>query len=375
MLVKVSTPELSVVLPTFNEKDNLVPVLEALRKALAGHSYEVIVVDDDSEDGTAEYARRLTVEYPELRVMQRINRTGLASACVEGMMASHSPYLAVMDCDLQHDERMLPAMLQRLKQGQLDLVIGTRNSEGGSMGEFAAGRRFISDMGRRLSRIVYSSQVSDPMSGFFVLDRKFLDEVVRSLSSTGYKILLDLLASSKRKVNLDEVGYTFRNRLRGESKLDLLVSIEYLELLLDKLIGEFIPPRFIFFCLVGLAGLALNVILFEAVSLAFGWGLDAALLTSSLTVITANYYLNNLFTFRRFRRRGAAWWHGLAVFYCACSVGLMANLSLADGLVSKGVSRAAAAFAGVTVGSLWNYAMSSILVWGVRRRGSRQASS
>jgi dolichol-phosphate mannosyltransferase len=371
MVVKAATPELSVVLPTFNERDNLVPVLEALRSALAQHSYEVIVVDDDSEDGTADYARRLTADYPEMRVIQRINRNGLSSACVEGMMASHSPYLAVMDCDLQHDEKILPRMLERLKQGNLDLVVGTRHSEGGSVGEFSSGRRFMSDAGRRLSRLVYSARMSDPMSGFFVLDRKFLDEVVRSLSSTGYKILLDLLASSKRKVRLDEVGYTFRNRVRGESKLDLLVSLEYLELLLDKLIGEFIPPRFIFFCCVGLAGLGLNVMLFEAISRGLDWGMDASLLSSSLLVITANYSMNNLLTFRKFRRRGADWWHGLAVFYCACSVGLMANLSLAESLMTKGLSRAAAVFAGVTVGSLWNYAMSSILVWGVRRRRAR----
>jgi dolichol-phosphate mannosyltransferase len=363
-----SSPELGIILPTFNEKANIIPILDALRTALPGQSYEVIVVDDDSEDGTASHARATAARYPELRVIQRINRHGLASACVEGMMASHSPYLAVMDCDLQHDEQILPEMLRRLKNEDLDLVIGTRNAAGGSMGEFAAGRKTISDTGRRLSKLIYSAEVSDPMSGFFVLDRRFLEEVVRSLSMTGYKILLDLLASSKRPVRLGEVGYTFRNRVHGESKLDLLVSLEYLELLFDKLIGDYIPPRFIFFCGVGLAGLALNVLLFEVISRILDWDLDAALISSSLLVITVNYYLNNQFTFRQFRLKGTKWWKGLVLFHIACSIGLVANLGIADGLVSRGISRAAAVLGGVAVGSLWNYAMSSILVWGVRRR-------
>jgi len=368
----VQVPEVGVILPAFNERENILPVLQALRAVWGDVAYEVILVDDDSDDGTAEHARGLARQFPELRVIQRIHRYGLASACVEGMMASHAPYLAVMDCDLQHDEKILPDMLRMLKAKNLDIVIGTRHAGGGSMGEFAASRRAISDIGRLLSRAIYREQVSDPMSGFFILDRRFLMEVVRSLSGTGYKILLDLLASARREIRFGEVGYAFRSRVHGTSKLDLLVSLEYLELVLDKLVGEFLPPRFILFCAVGMVGLVLNMALFAVLS-RLDWSLNTALILSSTLVMTANYALNNQFTFRKYRLRGASFWKGLLAFYVACSVGLFANLWIANGMKDHGYHQIPAALAGVTIGSLWNYFMSSMLVWKVQRRRRRAA--
>jgi len=371
--LSAEVPELGIVLPVFNECGNVVPVLEALRSTLGHIRYEVILVDDDSEDGTADLAWSLTGQFPELRVIQRINRYGLASACIEGMMASHAPYLAVMDCDLQHDEKILPQMLERLKTEDLDIVIGTRHAEGGSTGDFAASRRAISNTGLLLSRAIYRENISDPMSGFFILDRRFLLQVVRSLSGTGYKILLDLLASSRRPVRFGEVGYTFRSRTHGSSKLDLLVSLEYLELLVDKITGSFLPPRFVLFCGVGLIGLFLNLVLFEALSRALGLNLSVALIISSVFVMTANYWMNNQFTFRKFRLRGRGLWKGLGVFYLACSIGLFANLRVANDLRHSGFNQAAAVLTGVAVGSLWNYFMSSMLVWQIQRRRRSQA--
>src|ERR1700704_1604211 len=226
-------PELAVVLPTYNERDNIGPVLSALEQALEGLDYEVVIVDDDSDDGTAGVARQLALSDSRIRVIQRINRRGLASACVEGMMASSATYLAVMDADMQHDERILPAMLRKLKDEKLDVVIGSRNAAGGSMGTLAGQRVALSQFGRKVGKLVTNTDVSDPMSGFFVVDRRFLEEVVRSLSLTGFKILLDMLATSRRPVRVGEVGYTFRPRQRGESKLDFLAGLEYLELILD----------------------------------------------------------------------------------------------------------------------------------------------
>ncbi|MBZ5676722.1 MAG: glycosyltransferase family 2 protein [Acidobacteriia bacterium] len=367
------TPELGIVLPAFNERGNVEPVLDALRASLHGIFYEVILVDDDSEDGTADLARSLSARYPELRVIQRINRYGLASACIEGMMASHAPYLAVMDCDLQHDEKILPQMLERLKTEKLDIVIGTRHAEGGSTGDFAASRRAISDTGRLLSRAIYRENISDPMSGFFVLDRRFLLQVVRTLSGTGYKILLDLLASAPQPVRFGEVGYTFRSRVHGSSKLDLLVSLEYLELLLDKLMGNYVPPRFVLFGMVGLVGLVLNLVLFDLLSEGLGLTLPVALAISGVVVMTANYWMNNQFTFRKFRLRGWGLLKGLGVFYLACSIGLFANVELATALRQSGFNQAAAVLTGVAVGSLWNYFMSSMLVWQIQRRRRRLA--
>src|SRR5579883_2692252 len=229
--------ELAVVVPTFNERENIAPVLDRLAFALEGIRYEVIFVDDDSPDGTANAVREIARTNPRVRVLQRILRRGLASACLEGMMATPAPYIAVMDADLQHDERILPRMLAKLKEERLDLVVATRNAAGGSKGSFARHRVLLSDLGHRLSLWISHTEISDPMSGFFVLTREYLEEVVRSASGVGFKILLDLVASARRPVRVGEVAYTFRNRLHGDSKLDVVVSLEYLELLLDKILG------------------------------------------------------------------------------------------------------------------------------------------
>src|SRR5581483_2042647 len=237
--------ELAVVIPTFNERENVVPLLELLAAALDGISYEVIFVDDDSPDSTASLVRDIAVSNSLVRVLQRINRRGLASACVEGMLASSAPYIAVMDADLQHDERILPEMLREIKAQDVDVVVGSRNVEGGSMGEFSQTRVRLSMLGRRFSQAVCRCPIQDPMSGFFLLKRTFLMQVVHRVSGIGFKILVDLLASSNPPARVKEVPYTFRQRVRGESKLDILVGIEYLQLLLDKAIGDFIPPSFI----------------------------------------------------------------------------------------------------------------------------------
>src|SRR5262245_21012195 len=251
----ISEPlELAIVVPTFNERENVEPLLDLLRQVLSGITYEVIFVDDDSTDGTAKTVRTLALSAPYVRVLQRIGRRGLSSACLEGMMATPAPYIAVMDADLQHDERILPAMLSKLKAERLDLVVATRNAAEGSMGEFSQGRVRLSNLGRRLSHFVSKTDLSDPMSGFFVLDRKFLEEVVHSSSGIGFKILLDLVTSAQRPVRFAEVSYTFRKRVHGASKLDLLVGIEYLLLLLDKTVGDWIPPRFVIFGMVGSIG-------------------------------------------------------------------------------------------------------------------------
>src|SRR3954452_10881823 len=176
-------PELAVILPTFNERENLPVITERLHSVLTGIDYEIVIVDDDSPDGTAALGRQLAQNDWRIRVVHRINRRGLASACVEGMLASSAPFIAVMDADLQHDETILPAMLLKLRQEKLDLVVGTRHADGGDMGEFASNRVALSEAGRRMSQLVARATISDPMSGFFMLRRSFLDEVVHSLSS------------------------------------------------------------------------------------------------------------------------------------------------------------------------------------------------
>jgi dolichol-phosphate mannosyltransferase len=306
-----------------------------------------------------------------VRLVHRINRRGLSSAVVEGMMASNAPYLAVMDGDMQHDETVLPDMLRRLRTGDADLVVGTRHREGGSMGESSWDRVALSRWGRRLSAFVCHAEVSDPMSGFFALRRDYLDEVVRNLSCVGFKILVDLLASSRRPVRIQEVGYTFRNRLHGQSKLDLVVGLEYLGLLLDKLVGEWIPVRYALFGMIGAVGVLAQLALMWCL-LYFGHlTFDTAQVTSSLLVIGLNYVGNNRITFRNRRLRGWHWLVGLALFALACSLGLYLNLRVASGLSEMGVRWILASLAGILIASVWNYSIGAILVWRTNRPQAR----
>jgi dolichol-phosphate mannosyltransferase len=361
-------PELSVVVPAFNERSNVQPMVDALAHVLKGIDYEVIFVDDDSPDGTADLVRTIAQTDSRVRVIQRIRRKGLASAVVEGMMASSAAYQAVIDGDMQHDESILPQMLARIKEQQLDLVIGSRNIEGGSMGEFAKERVALSGMGKRLSKLVSKEDISDPMSGFFMVDRRFLNEVVRGMSMTGFKVLMDLVASSRRPVRFSEVGYTFRNRLSGESKLDIVVGLEYLKLVADKMLGDWVPVNFIVFSAVGAVGVTiyLALVFLQIRLLQFDFGL--AQTVASSIVIAINFWLNNILTFRSMRLRGARALTGLVVFYTACSVGLLANVWVAKTLRSSGVDWVPAGLVGITIGSAWNYWMTSVFVWGVNRR-------
>jgi dolichol-phosphate mannosyltransferase len=252
--------DLAVVMPTFNERENIPLVLAELSRSLRGLNWEAIFVDDDSPDGTAEVVTACAADSPNVRLIHRVGRRGLASACIEGMMATHAPVVAVMDADLQHDTNALPQMLHRLRRESLDVVVGTRNAEGGSMGSFNRGRVLLSRCGQRISQTVCNCQLSDPMSGFFMLRREFLLEVVHDLQGEGFKILVDLLASARRPVRLGEVGYTFSSRRHGKSKLDLAVGIEYLFMVVNKLLGGVIPPQLALYLMVGSCGLIVHLI-------------------------------------------------------------------------------------------------------------------
>jgi dolichol-phosphate mannosyltransferase len=261
-------------------------------------------------------------------------------------------------------------MLAKLKAEHLDLVVATRHREGGSMGEMTGGRRKLSEWGRRLSALICRTHLSDPMSGYFVVTRGFVNEVAPRLSSTGFKVLLDLVVSSRRPVRLAEVPYVFRPRVHGRSKLDILVGIEYLELLADKIVGDFIPASYIVFGFAGTIGILPHVAAIRLLQWLAGISLTNAQVVSSIIAIGINFLLNNQLTFRAARLRGRRLVMGMALFYTACSVGLFLNLHVMAYLTGL-VPWYVAAAAGLAVGSVWNYWISSMLVWQVRRRAQR----
>src|SRR5256885_2325549 len=227
---KLGVAELAVIIPTLNEYGNVAPMIERLERVLEGIAWEAIFVDDDSTDRTRDAIRAIARRDPRIRSLHRIGRRGLASACIEGALASSAPYIAVIDADMQHDESLLPEMLHILKSEPLDIVIGSRYAEGGGMGELSAGRVRISGFATRLGRRILRAEIADPMSGFFMVRRDAFDQAVRKLSGIGFKILMDLFASSPQPLRFKELAYEFRSRSYGSSKLDSLVVWEYVML-------------------------------------------------------------------------------------------------------------------------------------------------
>lgn len=363
-------PELSIIIPTFNEAENVAEVIARLRRCLAGIQWEVIFVDDDSGDGTADLVRELGRQDARIRCVQRIGRRGLASACIEGILASSAPFLAVMDADLQHDETLLPEMYRIAKQGDVEIVVGSRYMNADGVGEWAKSRAAMSRFAAHLSRLVLRADLTDPMSGFFVLRREAFDGRVRGLSGIGFKILLDLFASSPQPPRFCELPYQFRTRCAGASKLDAHAVWDYGMLLLDKLVGRLVPVRFVAFALVGGAGVAVHFLALSLLYRGLAWDFVFSQTAASLVAMTFNFTVNNALTYRDMRLRGLQWVRGLLSFILACSVGAIANVGIAAYLFrEEGAAWPIAALAGILVGSVWNYGVTSVYTWGTLRRG------
>jgi len=355
--------ELSIVIPTFKERANVLILLEKLKAVLTHIAWEVIYVDDHSPDGTADAVRALALTDRRVRVIERIGRRGLASACVEGMMASAAPYIAVMDADLQHDEAALPDMLRKIETEKLDVVVASRRVAGGSMGDFAKERVKLSDMGSKVSKLVCRCEVSDPMSGFFIVEAKFLRALVPNLTGSGFKILVDILASSPTAPRVGEVPYHFRTRQLGESKLDVNVQLEYLFLIVDKLVGKWIPTRFALFVIVGAMGVVVHLAVLAPLYINHRHHFAQAQLIATAMAMTCNFLLNNATTFRDRRLKG---WHiltGLLIFYAACSMGALINIAFANLLILQGIAWYVAGVSGTVISSVWNYGVNAVITW------------
>jgi dolichol-phosphate mannosyltransferase len=356
-------PELSIIVPTFNERENVVPLVERIGACLGDCAWELLYVDDDSPDGTADKVRQLAHKDSRIRCLQRLGRRGLSSACVEGMLASSAPYLAVIDGDLQHDESLLPQMLAALRQGDTDIVVGSRYVAGGGTGEWGAARLRLSQFGTRLSRMLVPDTLTDPMSGFFMLRRPVFEGAVRKLSNIGTKILMDLFASSPEPLRFKELPYSFRLRQAEVSKLDSLTAWEYAMLLLDKMFGHIVPVRFVAFCIVGALGVAVHFSILS-VLLHFAHA-DFLVGQASATVctMTFNFAVNNVLTYRDKRLRGLRWLRGWLSFNIACGLGACMNVGLATYVNQVTGIWYVAALAGIAVGAVWNYAVTKRLTW------------
>jgi dolichol-phosphate mannosyltransferase len=356
-------PQVSVVVPTFNERDNVTVLYRRLAATLAGIAWEVVFVDDNSPDGTWEVVRGLARQDQRVRCIRRIGRRGLSGACIEGILASSAPYAAVIDADLQHDEAQLPKMAALLQSGEAELVVGSRYIEGGSADSFnkqrAGASAFATEIARRALRI----ELKDPMSGFFMIRRDRFEQLAPQLSTQGFKILLDIVATAQGALRTVEIPYTFGSRQHGESKLDSMVALDFLGLVLAKLTHDVVSLRFLMFGMVGALGLVVHLVtLFVALEI-FGAPFPEAQATGALVAMTSNFILNNFLTYRDQRLKGFAILRGLLLFYLVCGVGLLANVGVAFSVYDQEPIWWLAGAAGALMGVVWNYAMSGLFVW------------
>jgi dolichol-phosphate mannosyltransferase len=356
-------PELCIVVPTFNESGNVQPLAQAIGRTLAGIAWELIFVDDASTDGTPEQVLDLARHDSRIRLIRRIGRRGLSSAVAEGALATTATYVAVMDADLQHDESLLPQMLDALKRKNFDLAVGSRTVGGGEFGAMTSQRQQLSRISSRITRRMIGSDVTDLMSGFFMMPRQLFHELAPNLSLTGFKILADLLASSGKPLRVKELPYQFRPRQQGESKLDARAGLGLVALLLDKTAGRWLPSRLLPFALVGGTGVVVHLaalwLLFQGLMLPF----DLAQAMATLIAITSNYSFNNAFTYRDLQRRGKKWLTGLASFAAISGIGAAGNVGVASALYSQAFDWRLSALAGVAVGVLWNFTMTRVYTW------------
>ncbi len=362
-LAVLAGPELSIVVPTFNEAGNVARLVRQLSETLGDVAWEVIFVDDDSTDGTAEIVRALARGDARVRCVQRIGRRGLASACIEGALASAAPYVAVMDGDLQHDECLLPRMLDILRGGATDIVVGSRYVAGGGTDGWQHDRQAMSNFATLLSRPLVGADLKDPMSGFFMIRRDAFMATVRGLSAVGFKILLDLFASAPKPLRFVELPFRFRTREAGASKLDSGAMWDYVMLLLDKTAGRYVPVRFLSFSLIGSFGVVVHMTALslgmKVLLLPFEWSQAGA----SFVAMTANFFLNNALTYRDRRLKGWRMAAGLASFYAACGIGVAANVGVAGFVFEHHYRWWVAGIAGVLISAVWNYAATALFTW------------
>ena len=363
-------PELAVIVPSYNERENVGLLYEKVGEALAGIPFEFIVVDDNSPDGTSEVVREMAQRHANVRAIHRIGRRGLSSAVIEGILASAAPYFAVIDADLQHDEAILPQMLAKAKAGD-HIVVGTRYAGDGSAGDgLSKTREAGSRLATQISGILTGKSLSDPMSGFFLMRRATFDEIAPALSDDGFKILLDIIVSAGRQragqgkqLRIGEVPYTFRPRHAGESKMSPLIVVQFLGLIVSKLSRGLLPTSFLLFGLVGGFGVIVHmstlVFAHEWLKWDFVWSQTLA----TVVAMTFNFVVNNELTYANKRLRGWRYLTGMLSFYIVCSIGALANVSVASWIYQFDGQFYVAGLLGVLMSVVFNYSVTRVFTW------------
>ncbi len=379
--------EVSIVLPTYNEAENLPILIERLATSLRGLPYEVIVVDDNSPDGTYRVAQDLAASQDNITVLRRLTERGLSSAVLAGMAVASGRVLVTMDADLQHDESIIPKMHAAISRDGFEVAVGSREVEGGSYGSWSKRRRLVSSIARTMARLLLPIGVSDPMSGFFAISRSAYETVGPLLDPRGFKILLEFIGRG-RHLRVTEIGFTFRNRIHGQTKMSADVVRQYLIALYDLRFGRYVSHTFLLYGIVGATGVLVNLLgfklgewlefphvvtglsqYFDPVFTAVPFGYQLAILS--------NFFLNNYITFYDNRYRRFSLLRGLILFEFVSLFGSVVHLSVFQALHINGFlapmlvegTRAITNNAIATIVALVsNYYLNLNFTWGRRAR-------
>lgn len=343
---------MSIIIPTYNERGNLEELLARISSSLMGVSYEVIVVDDSSPDGTAEVALALPRELP-IRVIIRPQRSGLSSAALDGFRAANGDVLCVMDADLQHPPELLPELYRR--SSSYDVVIASRYVEGGSVEGWSFFRRLLSRGSIILARLLIPKvrRIKDVSSGYFAVRRGCLN--LDGMNPKGFKILLEVLARGNWS-SFIEVPYAFGLRRSGRSKLGVRTIVSYLLHVLE------LSSPFLRFAVVGAVGTAVNLLSLWLMRYSISLEHELASVIAIELSLINNFFLNDVWTFRRKRRGGFL--RSLSSYHLTNLSGVTTQFIVSASLHRLlGLESIASQFIGIILGFVVNYSLSRRLVW------------
>ena len=351
----------SLIIPTYNEKENIKPLVERIHQALSGYHYEIVIVDDNSTDGTIDITNELAASYP-IKLLVRRNEKGLSTAVIHGIKNSTGKYICVMDADLQHPPEILPALFKAVENGA-DIAFASRYVPGGGCPQWGLVRRIISKGATKVAHALLPSsrRVNDPMSGFFIFKRENVDP--DKLSPVGYKIALEILLMGDFK-NVAEVPFIFEDRTAGKSKLKAKTQIDYLKHVfsLMRRTGEY--KRLGKFITVGLSGVVVNELVLLLVKVFTAWNQYVRQIPGIEASIITNFLFNDIFTFAD-RRSGKAssFWGRLLRFYLVALAGAVIQWGISTLLMNQGMNDYLALFIAIVISFIWNYFLSTIWAW------------
>jgi len=360
---------ISLVVPTYKERQNVERLVERTGAALQslGEPFELIIVDDDSPDGTAEEVRRLQQTRPWLKILVRQNERDLSTAVIAGWRVATGDVLGCMDADLQHPPEKVAALVQRLRQTNADIVIGSRHVKGGGVSNWSVLRRFVSWTATLMATFILPGTLGkalDPMSGFFLIRRRVVERV--ALNPIGYKILLEVLARGDYST-VEEVPYVFEERAQGGSKMSSKTVVHYLTQLacLSLETGE--ATRMVKYGLVGLLGALLNFSVVRYLQNNSGWALETASIPGVAAAIVNNFLWNDLFTFWEARKASPGFGNFLGRFLAFTffsSAGALLNVLILWTLhLALGLPQVPSLIFAIGVAGIFNFMINANLTW------------